>query len=69
LIDGVDEEDYQIRIKACLSRMGISVTDVAVERGEDQSRNYRFTLELPDSVSEDDVISQISYPCRIKSAS
>jgi len=61
--DGV----YQQRMTELLSAKEIAVLDVSVEKLEDGGiRNYSFTLELPDGITEEEIIDLVPYRCSIK---
>lgn len=68
-IDDVNEDGYQSTISKTLGEIGVNVVDVAAEKNnETGTRNYRITVEIPDSVSEDRILDIIKYNCRIKSS-
>lgn len=68
-IYSVDEKDYQQRITAALKQLGISVTDVWVEKNnENGTRNYKIMIEMPDLLQEDNILDVVEYDCKIKSS-
>ena len=46
--------------------MGINVIDTAAEKQPDNTRSYRITVEIPDTVSEDNILDAVEYSCKIK---
>ena len=67
-ISDVDAADYQIHIKALLTEIGATVSDVSVEKNkENDTRNYKIVFEIPENINEDEIIDRISYNCKIKS--
>lgn len=67
-IDNVECRDYQKIITQRLKDSGINVTDTAAEKTDGDMRNYRLTAEIPDYVTEDDILDMIEYNCRIKNS-
>lgn len=63
-IKNVTCTDFQSRTTAMFNAMGIQVFDVCIEKKED-FRNYIFTIDIPQNICEDDIISSISYNCSI----
>ena len=62
----VDEIDYQKHITARFNENGISVHDIAIRKaGKDSARNYKITVEIPDSVNEEEILSLIDYNAKI----
>ncbi len=65
-IENTDKENYQQIITQRLESMGINVIDTAAEKQPDNTRSYRITVEIPDTVSEDNILDAVEYSCKIK---
>lgn len=66
-VHGVSEAGYQSKIAEKMNQLGINVTKTSIEKNcTDNTMNYTFHLEIPDSVSEEDVITYISYNAELK---
>ena len=69
LIDEVDAPDYQNVIVNKFKELGISVVDISAEKNiETGTRNYKLTIEEPESVTEDEILDAVEYRCRIKNS-
>ena len=66
VIKGVTEAQYQQNLTEHLKKEGITVYDVYIEK-DDGGYNYTFIIEIPDDVYEQDIISGISYKCKLSS--
>lgn len=64
-IKNVTETDYQKKIMKYFDENNIRIHGVSVET-VDNTRNYKFTIEIPGSVFEEDILSYIGYQCSIK---
>lgn len=65
VIKDVTTPNYQDYIVEFFENNGIKVTDVSVEKvGE--SRNYSLTIEYPNVINEDEIVSKVEYDCSIK---
>ena len=63
----VKETDYQNYLMGKFKEYSITVLDVSIEnQSEDKGRNYIFKLEIPNEVSEDDIINLVKYKSSIK---
>ncbi len=66
-IKEVTESGYQKYIMQEFSKYGIIVQGVSVEVIDSEgTKNYRFKLELPANLDEDDVIAMINHKCSVK---
>lgn len=66
-INNVDENGYQDYITQKLKELGVTVTDTAVEKDTEQNtRNYILTIDIPHDVSEDSILDNIDFDCKIK---
>ena len=65
-IENTDKENYQKIITQRLEGMGINVIDTTAEKQPDNTRSYRITVEIPDTVSEDNILDAVEYSCKIK---
>ncbi|MBQ7793384.1 MAG: hypothetical protein IJ366_02580 [Clostridia bacterium] len=46
--------------------MGIHIVEVSAEKiSETNTFNYKFTVEIPQTVNEGDILSKIEYDCKI----
>ncbi len=65
-IEGVTEEKYLDCLTKMFSEKGMHISEVSVERMQENERRYKFSLEMNDDYNEDDVISMINYKTTIK---
>ena len=67
-VRSVTEDGYQSYIMRELEAMKVYISDVSVEiSSESDGRNYTFTMEMPLSVNEDEIITMAKYKSSIKS--
>lgn len=66
VIKGVTEPQYQQNMTELLKKDGVTVYDVYIEK-DDDGYNYTFTIEIPETVYEQDIISGVDYNCKISS--
>lgn len=64
-IHNVNEEKYQQTMTDLLNEKSIEVKDIRIEKNEDGNKNYTFLIDIPNSVHEEDIISEINYKCKI----
>ena len=64
-IEGVTEENYLEYLMKAFSEKGMHISEVSVENNLNEKK-YRFSVELPTELNEDDVISLIEYKTVIK---
>ncbi len=70
IIKDVSESGYQKYLMKEFEKYKIIVNDVSVEKTEKNgNRNYTFTIDIPDEVDEDDIISMIKYKSSLKTVS
>ena len=62
VIKDVDLPDYQEYIVSMFQNIGVNVVDVCVDKIGDK-KNYLLTLEYPNEVKEDEIVSMVSYDC------
>lgn len=68
-VKDVTEDGYQKYILEKFREYSITVLNVSVEKpGTESMRNYVFKLEIPDNVTEDEIISMVKYKSSIKAA-
>lgn len=69
VIREVDREGYQEYIMSKLREHGVIVHDVSIDR-DSQTKlcKYRFAIEIPPTVVEEDIISEIEYNVSIKTS-
>ena len=60
----VDTEGYQMFVEHLLKEKGILINDVYIEKNC-KTYNYVFILDIPQSVSEESIVSLIDYSCKI----
>lgn len=66
-VKDVTEDGYQQYILEKFKEYSITVLNVSVEKpGTESIRNYVFKLEIPDNVTEDEIISMVKYKSSIK---
>lgn len=63
-VKGVDVKDYQRKLTDILGSHDIIVSDVAVEKTGD-TYNYTFIIEIPQNITEEQIISMIDFNCAI----
>ena len=64
----MSEDGYQKYMMKEFEKMGIYVQDVSVDfHGKDNSRDYSFTIDMPFSIVEDEIIEFAKYEGSIKS--
>ena len=68
-IHQVDQKEYQQTLTTLLQPYGVKISDVRIKKEKTGLRDYTLTLELPDSVNEDSILSLIEYDCEIISSS
>ena len=66
VVYGVTDVQYQQNLTELLKKEGITVCDVYIEK-DDDGYKYTFIIEIPDDVYEQDIISGISYKCKLSS--
>lgn len=64
-IKNVTENGFQMALANELKKHNIEIHTSAVEVNDDDSKNYTFTIELPKSISEEEVIELIKYKSSI----
>ncbi len=67
-VKGVDRENYQASLMKALENAGVHIQDVAVEKnGETNTYKYIFSIEFPDSVNEEKILSLVDFDALLKS--
>ncbi len=64
-IKDVTENGFQMTLSEELKKHNIVIHTSAVEVNDDESKNYTFTIELPKTISEEEVIELIKYKSSI----
>ncbi len=68
IIKDVDRENYQKYVMEKLEELDIVVHDVSLDSNIDTNlRKYIFSIEIPPTVTEDEIISQIEYNASLRS--
>lgn len=67
-IKNVTENGFQMSLTERLKNHNIVVHTSAVEVNDDESKNYTFAIELPKSITEEEVIELIKYRSSITPA-
>ena len=67
-IKGVTENGFQMKLSEELKKHNIEILTSAVEVNDDDSKNYTFTIELPKTITEEEVIGLIAYKSSIAPA-
>lgn len=67
VIREVDREGYQEYIMGRFRELGVIVHDVSIDRdSQTKLRKYTFAIEIPPTVVEDNIISEIEYNVSLK---
>lgn len=67
IVKDVLEHNFQSFISDKFKENSIAVLSVSIDNtNDDNSKNYTFKIEMPNSITEDEVINLISYKCSIK---
>jgi putative Mg2+ transporter-C (MgtC) family protein len=65
-VKGVKEKDFQKKTKLKLKQMNVTVGEVSIKKStETGMSDYKFMLEIPPQVTEDEIISLFDYDCII----
>ncbi len=64
VVKGVTDSQYQQNLTELLKKYYITVYDVYIEK-DDDGCNYTFTIEIPEDVYEQDIISCVGYNCKL----
>ena len=67
-IKEVTAKNYQQYITAALSEKGIKIKSVSVEKTDEEKRNYIFTIDVPDDITEDEIITLTENKSAIKNS-
>jgi len=67
-IKEVTENNYQAYLKSRFDELRIVIVNTSVENIGDGKRNYLFKIEIPATVTEEEIISMINYHSSIKPA-
>ncbi len=67
-IKEVTENNYQAYIKSIFDERRIVIVTTSVENIGEGKRNYLFKIEIPTTVTEEEIISMINYHSSIKPA-
>lgn len=63
---GVSEEGYEKRMIEMLAQKQISVSDVSIDKSENNEIDYTFHIEIADDKSEEELVREIPYACSLK---
>lgn len=63
---GVSEEGYEKRMIEMLAQKQISVSDVSIDKNENNEIDYTFHIEIADDKSEEELVREIPYACSLK---
>lgn len=67
-IKGVDRKNYQEQIVKKLEAEKVHISDISVEKnGENNVYKYILSIEFPESLTEDKILSLIDYDATLKS--
>lgn len=64
VVKGVTDSQYQQNLTELFKKYYITVYDVYIEK-DDDGCNYTFTIEIPEDVYEQDIISCVGYNCKL----
>ncbi len=65
-VKDVTEEGYQKYLTGEFEKKDIHVHEISIERSDDDKRDYTFTIDIPEEIDEDDVITLAKRKCLIK---
>ncbi|MBQ8808220.1 MAG: hypothetical protein IJZ81_02810, partial [Clostridia bacterium] len=69
IVRDVDKENYQSIVEETFMQFGINIRDVSIDRdAQSKLRKYTFTIEIPQNIMEEDIISSIEYNASLKSS-
>ena len=69
IVRDVDKENYQSIVEETFMKFGINVRDVSIDRdAQSKLRKYTFTIEIPQNIMEEDIVSSIEYNSSLKSS-
>ena len=69
IVRDVDKENYQSIVEETFMQVGINIRDVSIDRdAQSKLRKYTFTIEIPQNIMEEDIISSIEYNASLKSS-
>ena len=69
VVRDVDKENYQSIVEETFMKFGINVRDVSIDRDAQRKlRKYTFTIEIPQNIMEEDIVSSIEYNSSLKSS-
>ena len=69
VVRDVDKENYQSIVEETFMKFGINVRDVSIDRdAQSKLRKYTFTIEIPQNIMEEDIVSSIEYNSSLKSS-
>lgn len=64
-ISGVTEDDFQSTVINQLNDMGITTLDTSVNKNADSEFEYSFYLEMPENISEENLVRHFPYKCSL----
>lgn len=65
-ISGVKEKNFQQKTVLVLKQMHISVSEVSIKKNAESGKtDYKFMIEIPPEVSEEEIVSLFNYDCII----
>lgn len=65
-VKGVKEKAFQQKTKEKLKQIHVTVGDISIKKStETGTTDYKFMIEIPPEVNEDDIISLFDYDCII----
>ena len=62
---GVNEENYQTKMKEILSTYHIHITETKIQRDMVKGKTYSFIIDVPANIEEEFLISLVEYDCEI----
>lgn len=63
----VTEEDFQATTKARLLEKHITIHDTKIKKDDSGQKSYTFILDIPEEITEEELLSWFDYTCEISS--
>ena len=61
----VSEDNYQQKMTDEMNKKGISINEVSINCNENNTYDYTFVLDVPQSIREEDIIKSLNCKCKI----
>ena len=68
IIKDVDIQNFQSSLSKKFDEKNISVQSVSIDcTNDDRTKDYTFKIDIPSSITEEEILNMIDYKCSIKS--